>query len=236
MYILAMDTQKIFISDIFKSIQGEGPKIGTPSLFVRLGICNLQCKWCDTKYTWKKGLTDYKARSDEWIIGKLRNLNKNANIRNIVITGGEPLLQQNQLARLLADDFFKNIEIEFETNGSIKLQKPILTLIQKKQKPVTFNISPKLKDSGNKSYEIQTYPSSILKFVYVSKNSEKLINKFLMDYSNNTAKIPVFIMSEGTTVASMSKKYQNAIRYCTKQGFRLTPRLHIYLFGNSRAT
>jgi len=236
-----MAETKIFIADIFKSIQGEGARIGTPSLFLRLGICNLQCSWCDTPYTWKKGLTDYSAHSDRSIITELQSLHKNTGIKNIVITGGEPMLQQEQLARLLSNKFFDDFEIEFETNGSMPFLKNMQNFIEKRNKnsqrlQITFNISPKLADSGNKAYRVHNYPDSVLKFVYVSKKSEKLIDEFMKQNKEMFKKTPVFIMPEGTTLAKMSEKYENAVSYCLKRGYKFTPRLQIYLFGNTRAT
>ena len=112
-----MQQQQLFVSEIFKSIQGEGSKIGIPSIFLRLGICNLQCAWCDTPYTWKKGLTDYTARSQQWILKKIALLRKDTGIRNLVVTGGEPLLQLDKaLVVALHDEGF---EIGIETNGTL---------------------------------------------------------------------------------------------------------------------
>ncbi|MFA5830128.1 MAG: 7-carboxy-7-deazaguanine synthase QueE [Candidatus Gracilibacteria bacterium] len=286
--------KSLFVSDIFSSIQGEGKNLGKPSLFLRLGICNLQCTWCDTPYTWKKGQTDYKQQTIESIFKKLLNLKKESNnervrslkprtslakqpflpphgIQNLVITGGEPLLQQTSLTPLLQEIFrskefnqkefkktktSKNITVEFETNGSIPLL-PAFKKAFKKQLEngtISFNISPKLKDSGNKPYKLQLYPNSILKFVYVDKNSEKLILDFLKKHQVEIAKNskqsrgalqkqhplaknpPVYIMAEGTTIKEMEKKYSAILKFCMENGFQFTPRWHIYLFGNKRAT
>lgn len=227
-----MTPSTLFITDIFQSIQGEGPKLGTPSIFLRLGMCNLQCTWCDTPYTWKEGQTDYKEKSFSEIIQEITTLCKEKKITNLVITGGEPLLQQKNIAKLLADPALANMEIEFETNGSQTLCNEIKELKQS----ISFNISPKLADSGNKEYQLHFYPHSVLKFVYVKKESEALIDKFLEKYKEEVADIPVLIMPEGTTIDEMSKKHTKVLSYCLKKGFRFTPRLHIYLFGNKRAT
>ncbi len=254
MYFFVMKNTMLFVADIFLSVQGEGPKIGTPSVFLRLGICNLQCAWCDTPYTWKKGMTDYTAGTNAEILKKIAALKKGTSVKNMVVTGGEPLLQQKQLAELLADKLFGDMTIEFETNGSMPLLPEMKTFIAGRgagrhgargtHNGVSFNISPKLADSGNKPYNVHRYPNSVLKFVYVNKKSEKLIDEFLDKYraggkisaSGGNPLPPVIIMPEGVTVEAMSSKYQDIIRYCTKNGFRFTPRLHIYLFGNQRAT
>lgn len=219
----------IFVSEIFKSIQGEGPHLGTPSIFLRLGICNLQCSWCDTPYTWKKGFTDYKSRTLDWIEKKIREFKKGTSIQHLVITGGEPLLQQKQLSELLEYPLFRKMDIEIETNAS-------MSLLHRLPAHITFNISPKLADSDNKPYKIHMYPNSVLKFVYINKKSEVLIDDFLKKNLSKVKNIPIFIMPEGTTVAAMEPKYKAILNYCMKRGFRFTPRLHLYLFGNQRAT
>ncbi len=155
----------LFVADIFKSIQGEGPKIGTPSLFLRLGVCNLQCSWCDTPYTWKKGQTDYQTRSPDFILKTLRQFQKGTGINHLVITGGEPLLQQKQLAGLLSElssaDFFENFTVEFETNGTQPLHIDFRQQLENYQGRITFNISPKLADSGNKNSNNRSLPVHI---------------------------------------------------------------------------
>lgn len=226
----------LLVSDIFKSIQGEGPRLGAPSIFLRLGVCNLHCKWCDTPYTWKEGQRDFRSMKVEMVLRQIIKLKQRTNIRNLVITGGEPLLQQANLAPLLAGIFsrkqFADFGVEFETNGSMELLPEFKKII--KNRPIFFNISPKLADSGNKPYKINIYPHSALKFVYTSPKSEKLIDAFLKSCGKKAP--AVYIMPEGTTVKKMQKKYQNLLDYCAKRGYKFSPRLHIYLFGNRRGT
>lgn len=222
----------LFTTEIFRSLQGEGPKLGTPSIFLRLGLCNLKCTWCDTPYTWKEGVRDCKEEKVDKIIKKINQLRKGKTITNLVITGGEPLLQQKNLIHLLNDERLSDMDIEFETNGSQKL----IPEMKRFGKRVTFNISPKLKDSGNEPYNVYFYPRSVLKFVYVSKKSERLINHFLKENEQDIGDRPIFIMPEGTSVSAMSRKYQHLLNYCLEKGFRFSPRMHIYLFGNRRKT
>jgi 7-carboxy-7-deazaguanine synthase len=89
------------ITEIFKSIQGEGTRAGLPCIFIRLTGCNLRCTWCDTAYAFYGGT---KAPIDE-MIEKVRELaGEGANRVSLVeITGGEPLLQPDtpELARRL---------------------------------------------------------------------------------------------------------------------------------------
>ncbi len=103
------------ITEIFKSIQGEGTRAGLPCIFIRLTGCNLRCTWCDTAYAFYGGT---KVSIDE-IIDKVRELAaEGANGVSLVeITGGEPLLQADTpelAARLLAAGFTTMIETSGE--------------------------------------------------------------------------------------------------------------------------
>lgn len=81
------DDGSLLVNEAFPTIQGEGPDAGTPAVFVRLSRCNLSCFWCDTQFD-----------TGEWwtpdaLLGRVQNLAKDYNIGLVVITGGEPLLQ-----------------------------------------------------------------------------------------------------------------------------------------------
>src|SRR5579863_1113761 len=102
------------ITEIFKSIQGEGGRAGLPCIFVRLTGCNLRCTWCDTAYSFYGG----GKMTVEDVLGRVRELaGEPANrIPLVEITGGEPLLQKEtpQLAStLLAEGF----TVMLETSG-----------------------------------------------------------------------------------------------------------------------
>ena len=102
------------ITEIFKSIQGEGTRAGLPCVFVRLTGCNLRCTWCDTAYAFYGGT---KQSVDE-VIEKVRALSggDTGRINLLEITGGEPLLQPDAPAlaeRLLAAGY----KVMIETSG-----------------------------------------------------------------------------------------------------------------------
>jgi 7-carboxy-7-deazaguanine synthase len=88
----------MFITEIFKSIQGEGTRAGLPCIFVRLTGCNLRCTWCDTAYAFHGGkkmdVDEVLARVDE-LSGRRGDANAaHATIPLVELTGGEPLLQE----------------------------------------------------------------------------------------------------------------------------------------------
>src|SRR5258707_14253362 len=86
------------ITEIFKSIQGEGTRAGLLGVFVRLTGCNLRCTWCDTAYAFhggkKMSVEDVLARVDE-LCGRAGDQSGAAAVVPLVeLTGGEPLLQE----------------------------------------------------------------------------------------------------------------------------------------------
>jgi 7-carboxy-7-deazaguanine synthase len=108
----------MFITEIFKSIQGEGTRAGLPCIFVRLTGCNLRCTWCDTAYAFHGG---QKVTPDE-VMERVESLSRRsdgsaAGISLVELTGGEPLLQEEiyPLAeRLLAAGYTVMIETSGE--------------------------------------------------------------------------------------------------------------------------
>ena len=96
------------VTEIFHSIQGESTYAGRPCVFVRLGGCDLRCRWCDTEYAFHEG----SPLTVEEILTEVRALR----CPLVEITGGEPLLQKETpelCRRLLAEEF----EVLVETGG-----------------------------------------------------------------------------------------------------------------------
>jgi 7-carboxy-7-deazaguanine synthase len=100
-------------NEIFTSIQGETSFAGLPFTFVRLTGCNLRCSYCDTQYAYEEGT--------EWSIDRVMEEIQQRSISRVVVTGGEPLLQNETpvLCSLLSD---KGLIVLLETNGSISIK------------------------------------------------------------------------------------------------------------------
>lgn len=122
------------VIEIFKSINGEGLKQGQLALFIRLAMCNLCCSYCDTKYSFIN--PQYKDMTVEEIV----NIALEAKIKNITLTGGEPLIHSD--VKNLIDSLLKhNFEVEIETNGSVSIV-PFLDL-----KGISFTLDYKCPSS-----------------------------------------------------------------------------------------
>jgi 7-carboxy-7-deazaguanine synthase len=99
------------IAEIFRSLQGEGKNQGKPCLFIRLAGCNLNCHWCDTPGSRTGG----REMSRDTILEHLWRINP----PYVCVTGGEPLLQAEELEPLLASLVKRGSSIDIETNGTI---------------------------------------------------------------------------------------------------------------------
>lgn len=231
--------------EIFYSIQGEGPKLGAPSIFVRLSRCNLYCSWCDTPYTWNWQSTDfrhekgvkYERKSATVLMDIPAILEKIVNFpcHRVIFTGGEPLLQQQELIELMQSLRLRESGyiFEIETNGTIV---PSAAL----QSHVSLNVvSPKLANSGVK-YALRLQQaamdyfsqSTVSVFKFVVENSSDIREVLELCQHHKVAASRVFLMPQGTTTAELNERSPLIVQACQKHGFRYSDRLHIRLFGN----
>ncbi len=207
------------VSEIFYSIQGEGVSLGQPSIFLRLAGCHLRCTWCDSKYTWDR--KSGKEMQTEEVIKEIQKYPG----KHIVVTGGEPLLQQNALI-----EFFQTLPkgyyIEIETSGSLK---PFINSYVNH-----YNCSPKLSNSENRSIKLEKFPAekSYYKFVVSTEENLKEIKDFIKKH--NIRREKVILMPEGVKKRELQEKSLWLAEICKRENLRFTPRLHINLWGNKR--
>mgnify|MGYP006154136621 FL=1 len=143
-----IDLEKLYpIVEIFHSVQGEGYHCGIPSIFIRFGRCNLRCPWCDTDF-------------DVWTdmnIGEIVNELSKYDCDRIILTGGEPALQDLMTlsAYLKPLDYYLSIE----TNGTIQIPTGVIDWIC---------VSPK--DQEYADLKIKQRVGDELKVVYMNQN------------------------------------------------------------------
>ena len=239
-------------AEIFYSIQGEGKSMGRPSVFIRTSLCNLHCIWCDTDYTWNWVGTRFEHVNDqrpgyqkfdkkEWIANcEIETVVQAVTAypcRNIILTGGEPMLQQAALVTLmrklsLIDPVYR---FEVETNGTLVAQPDFEALIDQ------FNVSPKLENSNNprklrekpKAYQFfAKNAKAFFKFVVAEKSDLSEILELLSRYAIPPEK--VWLMPEGRERQSLTRRRQWLVEICKTHGFNYTDRLHIQIWGSRK--
>ncbi|UII30599.1 7-carboxy-7-deazaguanine synthase QueE [Fulvivirga ulvae] len=239
-------------AEIFHTIQGEGKSIGRPSIFIRTSLCNLHCSWCDTDYTWNWTGTPFRHDKDvepgyekyakaeyiaELSVTEIAAELEQINCRNVVLTGGEPLLQQAELAELmlLLRRANSNYRFEVETNGTIIPTNAFDSLVSQ------YNVSPKLSNSNN-STKLREKPEvynffagntrAVFKFVVSDTGDLEEVLTLVSRYDIKPGN--VYLMPEGTSPERLKEKQQWLIEACKKYNFNYTDRLHIHIYGNKR--
>ncbi len=132
------------ITQIIPTIQGEGPKVGVPSLLIRWRACNLDCPFCDTQWS-------NKHTGEALGYNNIRSyLEQYPKIDNIMFTGGEPFLYTTEIGELLNEidkDFDQIKTIEIESNGTLITEEnmtKLLASVRSGRFKITINVSPKL--------------------------------------------------------------------------------------------
>lgn len=224
MRLTAIRRATLRVSEMFASVQGEGPHAGRPSVFLRLGLCNLSCSWCDTPYTWlfdEERLEKVRAsvpepsevgrmlprkpfdKTDELtkreapdVLHMVKDL-AGTGVRAVVITGGEPLLHKKPLMLVVPSLLSAGFQIEFETNGTISPAGLPST--------VHLNVSPKLSNSHQPrsirlNFSVLTeclnHPSSVLKFVVDDREDLDEILEIVHELQIPPSR--VYLMPQGT--------------------------------------
>ncbi|MCP9222445.1 7-carboxy-7-deazaguanine synthase QueE [Erythrobacter sp. LQ02-29] len=242
---LTLATQAANEPEIFASLQGEGPSAGRPVAFLRLSRCNLACVWCDTAYTWHfegdarphrggetfdRGANQLKLEARE-VADRIAALGQD----RLVITGGEPLLQAGALAEML--QHLPDIAVEIETNGTVAAPPRLDVRIDQ------FNVSPKLAHSGNPAElallpeRLDAYaadPRAFFKFVIAEPTDVEEVLALQERYRFRPGH--VFLMAEGTDSETLRAREAWLAPLCLRHGFRLSDRLHIHLYGDTRGT
>lgn len=209
--------------EIFYSLQGEGSRAGTPAVFLRLAGCNLHCSWCDTKYSWGQGV---ERTPQETLAGILAFRRSN----NLVITGGEPLLQADELAELLAL-LPGSMFVEVETNGTVPPPPALASRVNQ------WNVSPKLPHAGNVG-SAALAPAALAAFAATSRAWFKFVVQGEADWEI-IAGLPVprdrvILMPCAANRTSLDAARPAVAELCLRHGVRLGERLHLVLWDDAK--
>lgn len=191
------------VVEIFESINGEGMRAGELAVFVRMKGCNLSCNYCDTMWA-NEADCEFEEMTADRIVERV----KKSGIKNVTLTGGEPLLQKDadKLLKLFSDE--KDIRVEIETNGSVNLS-PFL-----KYENTSFTMDYRLPESDMEKYmDLENFKilrkKDTLKFVASSVNDLKkakdIIEKYDLIDRVNIIFSPVFGKIELTDIVDFLK-------------------------------
>jgi len=231
-------TDRLRIAEIFTSIQGEGERLGVPSVFVRISGCNLRCRWCDTPYA------SWNPEGPVREVGEILADVEAAGVRDVVVTGGEPMLfdaVEPLLRGLAANGHYVTVE----TAGTVYRDVPIDLL----------SVSPKLANSTpddpawrdrheatrldvNPLRQLLAQYRHQMKFVLNPDEDLEGQDREIVSLLERVGGSPsrVMIMAEGTDSETLHRRGRALVDWCIHRGYRLTPRFHVDLFGNTRGT
>jgi len=182
---------KFEVVEKFISVNGEGPLSGQLVVFIRFAGCNLNCCYCDTTWANKENV-HYDLMTSMDILKYI----KSTEIKNVTLTGGEPLLQQGIIELLEVLSIDNSLHIEIETNGSILIDK-----FSSIDNPPSFTMDYKLPSSNMEgsmdlnNYKYLSYKDTV-KFVAGSmedlEKSKLIIDKYDLTSRTNVYISPIF--------------------------------------------
>ncbi|MDW6057880.1 7-carboxy-7-deazaguanine synthase QueE [Streptomyces sp. FXJ1.4098] len=216
-----------------QTFQGEGPSCGHPALFIRLSRCNLTCTRCDTKYTWDWDQFDPRKESAKRSVADLIAWTASSPVELVVITGGEPLIQQLRLIPLVQGLLAAGKRVEFETNGTLVPDPALLV------DGVRFNVSPKLASFGVDEGK-SIVPSALEAFAASGRAVFKFVARHLGDL-DRIAELAgahglasVWVMPEGTTAEAVTATTRELADAVAARHWYFTTRLHVLAFADAR--
>ena len=236
-----LDPRSLWVAETFSSLQGEGPSSGRPAAFIRLSGCHLSCSWCDTAYTWDETRFDLSAERHVSSVEDLVHWFDVQQVGLVVITGGEPLLQQDAVIAFLLDlaATVGDCRVEVETSGTIVPRAELVDLVS------AFNVSPKLAHSGMPERRrirpdvlrgLEGTGKAVWKFVAVDLGDLEEIDRVLALVSTDGRALEerVWIMPEGTDPGTILTRLREFAGAVMGRGWNLAPRLHVLLWGDDR--
>ncbi len=240
--------ERLPLVEHFYSFQGEGRYAGVPSIFIRLGGCNLGCRGFGVEIDGVVGCdsikaVDEKQFGDQWErVDDLRGivdsyLQKVDFLPDLVITGGEPLLHYPSaiLIGLLEYCHQKGIRVTFETNATIWIDFERYPLY----KEMIFSMSVKLGNSGEPQEKrinhraieaiVTNAKESFFKFVVRGEAQEQEEIEMLTEAFGS---VPVYCMPMGSTAQELARYDRSVAQFCIQNGYRYVDRMHIRLWSN----
>uniref|UniRef100_A0AAU2K0K7 7-carboxy-7-deazaguanine synthase n=1 Tax=Streptomyces sp. NBC_00049 TaxID=2903617 RepID=A0AAU2K0K7_9ACTN len=230
----AHSAETMVLCEVFgPTLQGEGPSAGQRAIFVRLADCNLVCNSCDTKYSWDWENNVRAEQTELVLVDDVVNKVLEHDVQLLIVTGGEPLLQQKQLTRLAAAVTATGRRVEIETNGTIAPTPELDPYIH------LYVVSPKLAHMGMPTAR-RIKPKVLAAF----QRTGKAVFKFVLDGPQDAAELialqeehglaPVWVMPQATSAETVLAGMRELSDVAIENGWNLSTRLHCLLWGDER--
>jgi len=225
-----MKSSKIKLSEIFTSIQGEMAGLGRVCLFIRTYGCNLAEKCsldCDSRYSWDP--KDKKSKILDITFEDLFAIIRKENTKYIVITGGEPMLQEVYVEKII-DEFSATKIFYIETNGTIAPNNQL-----KHKMNVNFNVSPKTPIWELDETFFKSFPKERTIFKFVLNPGHTKIKKFLDAYDKlEEFQDQIFVMPSSKNRKQYIKNSLSIVKICKKWKLNFCPREHLVLWDGKK--
>lgn len=214
--------------------QGEGPHTGKVVGFLRLGLCNLACSYCDSAFTWDAARYDLEAEAPPVPVDVVARRVAALGVSTVVISGGEPLMHQHVLPQLM--DALPGVAWHVETNGTIVPSPAMLIRVEH------WSVSPKLANNGADPERKRIKPRAL----QVLRDNAPSVFKFVVTDASDVAEVVgladqlelprsrVWVMPEGTTATSVVATHRAIAPAALAAGLATTTRLHVLLHDDAR--
>jgi organic radical activating enzyme len=224
----------LLVSEIFESVQGEGVSAGAPAVFLRLARCNLHCRYCDTRYTWDFERYRFEDEVHERSVADVAAELAQSTTGRLIVTGGEPMMQQRALAVLLGALSTATF-VEVETNGTLA---PDAALAERVDQ---WNVSPKLSNGGDPE-GLRIRPAALAALLATERAYLKLVVGNTADVVEAEALVAgsgwprerVLLMPEAANRAELAERSGFVREAALVRGFRASPRLHVERWDGAR--
>ena len=240
---------KVYLNEIYTAAQGEGPRLGTPSIFVRLHGCPVHCKWCDTAYTWDGSEKGEWLSVDELVrrVGRYSDC-RLMDIKHVVLTGGEPTASKAlpEIVKSLIEDGYS---VDLETAGVLDID-----VDDRRFDGALWVVSPKMSSANPKmkpdvkilaSMLLKRDCSSVLKIVVaddsdyeeaidlcdeIASQIRKLGGPGLVEYILGR----LYLMPCGITRKEVADNLVWLLDRAKPDGLKVTTRMHVLAYGDQR--
>jgi 7-carboxy-7-deazaguanine synthase len=212
------------------TLHAQGTSSGRRCAVIQMGGCNLACSWCDSAFTWDSSRFDLSQELAYWPVHEVASQALACSPAVVVISGGEPLLQQNSEAWPQLLDALAGNEIGIETNGTIIPTDDTLRRVS------WMTVSPKLAHSGDPAWARingdvlvrwgQLAQSLDIDFSFVVRDISDVSTISSLVTIHGLPASRIWVSPEGTTASAVLPRLREVSEAVLAAGFNLSPRIN----------